>query len=363
LVTGEKKRLEIIRSLIPIDCELRPELAEIVRLRAGVSENDDCAVYELPGGMSLVVGMDFVRGTEFWLFQAGLLSFVDIGYYLIVANLSDVAAMGATPIGLTTVIRYPSTLSDDEFTDIVRGISMAASEYQAPIVGGDIGGYDQVVLAATALGIVPSGDCMLRTGAKNGDSLCVTGPLGLPSTAVAYYTLARPAGMVLAQEDEILLLDSWRRPKAHIAAGISLARSHTIHACQDVSDGAKATIHQLAQASGLSFEVLETNLPIHEVTHKVASFLGLDPVALAFTSSVDFQLMFTVASSDVAIVRRALVNNSVCQLHVIGHATSEGTESTMVRLDGRKVLIPGQVWNQQQGDPNDIFLGDNGEER
>src|SRR3954463_2553220 len=78
-----------------------------VRLTAGADTQDDCAVFSFHGNQQLVVGSDYVRGPKFRLYEYGLLTEYDLGYYLAAANISDVAAMGAHPIGLLSVIRYP----------------------------------------------------------------------------------------------------------------------------------------------------------------------------------------------------------------------------------------------------------------
>src|SRR6266700_3016755 len=148
---SEQKRLESVRTIL--QAQSLPGAISSVQLMMNADDNDDCAVYDFPGNLSLVVGMDFVRGPGFVLFQERYLNYFDLGYYLVVANLSDIAAMGATPIGMTTVIRYRASLTDKDFTQILEGIKAAAAYYQTPIVGGDIGEYTETVLAATAFGI------------------------------------------------------------------------------------------------------------------------------------------------------------------------------------------------------------------
>src|SRR5437762_3018688 len=101
-ISGEHQRLELIRTLLRGQSSFSTNLPVSLAVRA--EDQDDCAVYDFSDNLSLVVGMDFVRGTGFKLFQEGLLDYFDLGYYLVVANLSDIAAMGAKPIGLTTVV-------------------------------------------------------------------------------------------------------------------------------------------------------------------------------------------------------------------------------------------------------------------
>ena len=356
-ISGEQTRLQIIRSILKEQALPVQNSEASVSLVVDANDADDCAVYDLPGNLSLVVGMDFVRGTKFTLFREGYLNYFDLGYYLVVANLSDVAAMGATPIGLTTVVRYPDTLEDADFAEIIQGIKEAASLYNTPIVGGDIGGYVEVVLAATAFGIAEGGKYLKRRGTVETDVLCVTGYLGLPSTALVYFTKAKPAGFRLSAEEEQELLRSWKRPVAHIAEGVALASLGIVHACQDVSDGGKATIEELAKASNVSFEIHEDSLPIHPITIKVANFLGVDSVSLALSSSVDFQLMFSVPEVCFEQVKATLQRLPESSLSILGYAIPEDVPSRCVRRDGTLSSIPGTAWNHQKGNVTSVILG------
>jgi thiamine-monophosphate kinase len=350
--SDEQKRLAIIQRIFKAQLSEKTPM----RLVSGTEDVDDCAVYDLPGNFSLVVGMDFVRGTKFTLFQEGYLDYFDVGYYLVVANLSDIAAMGAIPTGLTTVIRYPETLEDVDFIQIVEGIQEAASVYKTPIVGGDIGSYDEVVLAATAFGITEQGRYFRRRGTVEGDVLCVTGTMGLPATALVYFTTAKKEGFALSQEEEKVLINTWRRPVAHIAEGSILARRGVVHACQDISDGAKATIEQLGQASTIAFKIYENFFPVHPITAKVAAFLQVDPVALACSASVDFHLMLTISPDELDAAQKALRDEGY-ELHAIGEAVSNAETSCFVRTDGSESIVPGTAWKQQSGNVAQIILG------
>jgi thiamine-monophosphate kinase len=349
-ISGERERLRIIRDLLSEPSPISTDLPVRLMLHAG--DQDDCAVYDLSDTLSLVVGTDFVRGTGFRLFQEGLLDYFDLGYYLAVANLSDVAAMGAKPVGLTTVIRYPASLDDEGFIRLVEGIKSAASHYQTPVVGGDIGEYEAMVLVGTAFGVTERGRYLKRGGTKVGDTLCVTGSIGLASTALAYFTRARSERFRLSDEEEQALLAAWKRPVARIQEGLALAGSGVVHACQDVSDGLKATIDQLGQAGDVSFTIYESQLPISPITREVAQFLAVDPIHLALSSSVDFELAFTVEQEALSRLRDEV------PVYALGMAMSPGEPSSLIRHDGSRISpIPGTPWEQQRNDVIDIILG------
>ena len=108
----------------------------VAKLIAGVLAQDDCAVFGLRGSQDLVLGSDYIRGSQFRLYELGFLDNFDIGYYLASANFSDIAAMGAQPIALLSVIRYPKAMPDSEFQRILQGIQAACKEVGARNVGG-----------------------------------------------------------------------------------------------------------------------------------------------------------------------------------------------------------------------------------
>lgn len=322
----------------------RVESSDVV-LSIGADHRDDCAVLDVHGPMSLVFGSDYVRGPKFALYERGLLSNYDLGYYLVIANVSDIAAMGATPVALTTVIRYPKTMSDAEFQAIVHGVSDAATACGALNVGGDIGGAERVILSAAALGVCRLGGALTRAGARPGDALCVTGPVGTAGAAVVYFG-GPDSG--LDGFHEAVLLNAWKRPQARTVEGRILGDLGLATACQDVSDGLKATVEQLGTSSGVGFIVDRQLLPIEDATLAVAEELGLDAVALALSASVDFQLAFTVDGRMVDTCR-AEFEKAGRHLHVIGEAT-ETVQFSLRLSNGTLEPLPGVTWRHQDGD-------------
>jgi thiamine-monophosphate kinase len=321
-------------------------------IQVGVRELDDAAVVRVSDVESLIIASDFVRGSGFYLFELGLLNYFDIGYYLIVANLSDLAAMGARPTGLTTIIRYSKKMSDEDFKEVFRGMDAAVKEYSTEIVGGDIGGYSEDVFAATAFGFMKTSQVLLRSNVHQGDLLCLTGEIGLPITALLYFKEVRQKGFQLPAHEEERILQSWRRPKARIAEGSLLADSGLGHACQDISDGLKATIEQISALSGRTFTVRESVLPIDPLTRSLAEFLHVPASQIAMSASVDFSLVFTISPAEEESCREQFTRNGF-SLHVIGQVNSCG-KNLLVYENGDEHVLPGIIWAQQTGD----YLGE-----
>ncbi|MFY1636216.1 thiamine-phosphate kinase [Solwaraspora sp. WMMB335] len=330
-----------------------------VTLRAGADARDDCAIYDLDTPVTLVAGSDYVRGPKFTLYEHGLLTNVDIGYYLVAANVSDIAAMGAAPIGVLTVVRYPHDLDDTGFLNIMAGIHQACTDFGTLTVGGDIGNAERIVLSASAFGVCRTGTALTRRGARPGDHLCVTGPCGLLGAAVAYFPKRSANGWTLPDILESDLLTGWRRPRARVAEGRLLSTGGYATACQDTSDGLRATIEQLAAASGVGFDVAEDDIAVHPAVSAVAKLVGTDDVTLAMSASADFHLAFTVPPDRLDACRDAFDRNGLT-FDVIGRATPPDAGVTLVTRDGTRHDLPGVAWRHQATDVSTLVTDGTG---
>lgn len=314
----------------------------------GVGEMDDAALIEISPDYSLVITSDFVRGSGFYLFTLGHLNYFDVGYYLVTANVSDIAAMGARPCGALNVVRYADSVTDAEFCEIMNGIRSAADEYEITIVGGDIGGHSADVFAATVFGFMKTSQALFRSRAQIGDRVCLTGTIGKPITALLYFKSAKPLGFALSADEEEEVLAAWKRPRARITEGVLLSTNRLANACQDISDGLKATILQMSAASDKGFKIYEERLPISEGTKKLAAFQNTTPAQIAMSASVDFELLFTVPPGKIGECKTTFAKAGLKCIE-IGEITVE-KENTLVRSDGRVEPLPGVPWKQQTGD-------------
>lgn len=344
MVSDEVTRLEFIRNIL----SNKQKVVTIDNIQLSVKEMDDAALVKLSDSESLVVTSDFVRGSSFYLFKLGYLNYFDIGYYLIVANLSDIAAMGAKPFGLTTIIRYTDLMTDEQFQNVFEGMKLATDTYDVQIIGGDIGGHVSDVFAATAIGLIRTENALLRENVKDGDFLCVTGTIGLPITALIYFKDTRVKGFSFSPNEEEKILSSWKRPTARVEEGLILSSNKIANACQDISDGLKATIEQMSSLSGKNFTIYANKLPIDETTRKMAAFLDVDPIQIAVSASVDFELMFTMPKDKESICTE-LFRQSGLQYFIIGEVNL-CNKNILVAEDGSQKELIGVSWKQQTGD-------------
>lgn len=347
-ISNEKDRvLNIVRPLVSSAPFLPRALPGVeIQLAAGASAGDDCAVLALSGEVDLLATTDYVRGPKFSLYERGLLSYYDLGYYLAVANLSDVAAMGGLPLGLLPVIRYPSGFSDEDFASCMRGIVEACRLYGTTPIGGDIGTAERLILSASALGVCERGRSLRRSTAEQHDLIFVSGPIGRAGAAVLYFALVS-AGQIGSIEPvyEEELLKSWRRPRARFDVARQLVESGERCAVQDVSDGLRATADELGEASQVSAHLNRSLIPVPDSVKAVAERVGVDPVALALSASVDFELAFTLPPAADAL--RHDLEGLGCS-HV-GRCGPFGP-SVLIGDDAEVSPLPGVSWKHQGED-------------
>jgi thiamine-monophosphate kinase len=212
---------------------------------------DDAGVLPTPDGGSLVVSVDsVVDGVHVDL---SLCQPADVGWKALMQALSDLAAMGASPLGALIALCVPGGGGEGAVAlGVMQGVAEASEASGCAVVGGDVSEATELVVAVTVLGTV--GDVgpapVSRSGARPGDILLVTGPCG--GSAAGLRELR--AGVEGADDEW-----SYRRPVARLAEG-ALARVAGAHAMIDVSDGLSLDLHRLADASEVGFEL--TDLPV-----------------------------------------------------------------------------------------------------
>ncbi|WP_371152689.1 thiamine-phosphate kinase [Buchananella felis] len=311
----------------------------VASLLLGVPAQDDCAAYSIKGDVVLVAGSDYIRGVGFDLYRMGYLNEYDLGWYLAGANFSDVVSMGAKPLGLLSVIRYPKDLPDEVFASILEGVADSCRSIGAINVGGDIGSAESVVLSASAFGLVEPQSLLRRGGAQVGDYLIVTGQTGEAGAAMK---LARAEKLATVDEAErSKLLGRWRRVRPRVDAGRLLATSGFATACVDTSDGLKAAITAIASSSNVMIVVEADWVPVSKGLNRAAALLECPVESLVFGDSVDFELVATVRPEGLETVLRKC-NDKGLSFHVIGRV--ESGMGTRFRTREGDTEIPGREW-------------------
>jgi thiamine-monophosphate kinase len=167
-------------------------------------------------------------------------------------------------------------------------------------------------------------------------------------SAIMYFKNLKPMGFKLSASEEELLLRSWKRPVPRLREGLLLSENRIATACQDVSDGLRATIEQVSSLSGKCFDVYENKLPIAQTTAKLASQLNIETVQLAMSASVDFQLLFTMSPDKHELCARIFADQGL-EYATIGEV-NHGPKNCLIYSDGTRADLPGVPWRQQKCD-------------
>ena len=252
-----------------------------------LSKGDDAAALQVDEGCELIVSTDTsISGVHFPedLFPE------DIAYKTVAAAVSDLSAMGASPLGMTLAISLPEydSLWLHGFS---QGLASASGDFNAPLVGGDTS-RGHLSITVTVMGQCPAGQKLLRSGARPTDMLCVSGSLG--DSAFGLSLLQGSArGLDIDFDHQEYLLSRFTRPVSRLELGERLLGQAT--SCIDVSDGLLADATHIANASGCQLVIESTKLP---VSSALASSVSRErAVELALSGGEDFELLFTLPES------------------------------------------------------------------
>ena len=284
------------------------ERSALRRLAAAVpAAGDDAAVVD-----GLVVTTDMLH--ESTDFPTGTTRYT-AGWRAVGASLSDVAAMGASATAAVAAYAAP-TFDDAELDAFVGGAVDVCESVGAEYVGGDLDTHGEFTVATTAVG--ETDGPVRRSSAAPGDAICVTGALGRTAAGLEAF----------AAGDADRGNDLFRfRPR--VSAGVALAPHAT--AMMDSSDGLARSLHQLAEASDVGFDIERTAVPVHDAVADYAAD-GDDRWAMAATVGEDFELVCTLPTDAVPAARDAIDAG----VSVIGEVVDSG-----VRVDGEPLADEG----------------------
>lgn len=298
------------------------QLLDGVRTSAAVGPGDDAAAVEL-GEQYLVVSTDVVSRASH--LSKGMTDW-QIGWFAAAVNFSDIAAMGARPIGLVMAYVLPRDLPYEDLARICKGVQDCCAFVGADLLGGDTKEGNDMVLAGTALGVADKGKLLLRRGARKGDLLAVTGPIG--SAAAGYTALKR--GIFAPRSVKALL-----EPQPRTKEGMSLSSSGRVTSCMDITDGLAYSVGELSRQSGVGFEVQWCSIPRGEEVSKVAAKSGVSIEELVLHFGGDYELLFTISPGGYEELNKELGG----RLHIIGRAIEKDNvlirDDEVVQLDTR----------------------------
>ena len=238
-------------------------------------------------------------------------------------------------MALLVSIGLPRNFIQKDVEEIARGLNTGAQEYGAYVIGGDTSEASDLIVAISLFGTAKRKELVLRSGAKAGDIVAVTGVFGKTAAGLRLLSDGHAASKGMHE----VLLRSVCMPKARLCEGLSLCRSGALSASIDSSDGLAWSLHELARISGVGFVI--NNVPIADEVHRFAEFNGLDPLELSLYGGEEYELVVTIKPkrwSDAEIAIKSVGG----RILPIGKATED--REVLLDVNGKKSPIAYRGW-------------------
>jgi thiamine-monophosphate kinase len=292
---------------------LKARFAEVPSDWIGIG--DDTAVGTLTPGWRTLTTVDML--VEDIHFRRSTTSPEDLGWKALAVNVSDIASMGGTPRWAVVGLSAPGDLDADWVLRFYDGLAELARATGTRLVGGDtVGSTGPIAISVTVVGEVERP--ILRTGARPGDLIFVTGEVG--ASAAGLWCMEKPDRVDASSLDRgyvNVTTRAHRRPVPQLAAAQAIGRSRCRVAMLDDSDGIARSVYLLAEANQLDVRLAVTMLPIGAATRAVAGVAGIDPVDWALFGGEDYHLVGAVAPDQWRDLTKALAGvGTPC--HAIG---------------------------------------------
>lgn len=250
---------------------------------------DDCSIMPTGEGRNLLVTTDLLIEGVHFLREA--ITPYQLGIKSLAVSLSDIAAMGGKPVGSFLSVAIPSDVDVEYLDSFMEGYHQLSNLHKTPLLGGDTTkSLQHLAINVCAIGECPKGRAKLRSSAKPGDLICVTGSLG--SSAAGLQALLQG---IKKDDDVRSLIEGHHQPDVRVNEGLLLAGTAGVNAMMDISDGIASDLLHILKASGCGATVDIDKLPISETMSKVAISCGWNKYQLAATGGEDYELLLTIS--------------------------------------------------------------------
>jgi thiamine-phosphate kinase len=305
---------------------------------------DDAAIINAEGKKVLVSTDMFTEGVHFNL---GYTPLKHLGYKVVVAGISDIAAMNAVPTQIMISVAVSNRFPVEALEEIYAGVQLACRRYKVDLVGGDTtSSQTGLVINVTAVGLESSENIINRNGVKQNDLLVVTGDLGgaymgLQILEREHSVYLKNPNMQPEMEGYDYILERQLKPEARTdIKGILEELGVKPTSMIDVSDGLASEILHLSDKSKVGFRIYEEKIPMDELTISTADEFNLNPVMTALNGGEDYELLFTISQSDFDKIK----NNP--DFTIIGHAVEEEQGNYLVLRGSNELAeLTAQGWD------------------
>jgi thiamine-monophosphate kinase len=306
------------------------QLIEKIRRLAAASQNravlrgigDDCAILRPRAGHDLLVTTDF--SIEDVHFRRKWHPAESVGHRCLARGLSDIAAMGGTPLACFLSLGLPDNLPRNWTENFFRGFQALARRFRVQLAGGDLSSAPAIVADIIVLGQVPSGRALLRSGARVGDRIYVTGALGHSAAVLKQLRNAKKIRAIPSNAHFF--------PQPRVDAGLWLQQRGLATAMIDLSDGLSVDLAHICQESGVSARIAAANLPVTK---------GAD-LLLALHGGEDYELLFTAPAR--SRLPRRIAGVPVTEIGVIQKRTNYSPAIEILGENGRVTALAQRGW-------------------
>lgn len=292
-------------------------------LVAGIG--DDCAVLYPPEDKLQLVTTDML--VEDIHFSIDTANPFQIGWKSLATNISDIASMGGEPTFAFLSVGFPKDTTTEFVDNLYLGMKSIADKYGVDIVGGDTVSSYKIIINIALLGEVESENYLLRSGAKIGDAICVTGDVGGSS-----------AGLEILQKK--LSGDTKKHliPLPRVQEGRLLAKSGFVNAMIDISDGVASEIHHICEQSKTGSHLYMEKMPLSSNVNSVAEIVNRKPYEFALYGGEDYELLFTCQYDKFDNLQDLFIGNCDTPITIIGRIMDSSSFITMEDESG--TIIP-----------------------
>lgn len=272
---------------------IKGHFAEVPEGVVGIG--DDCATIGTEGEDWLFSTDLVVEGVHFLRTKS---TPEDVGWKSAAVNLSDIAAMGGEPVATFLSIALPREARGEWAEKFVEGYASISHHYGVPLLGGDTtSSLRDVAVNVGVLGKAPKGEALLRSGARVGDTIFVTGPLGDSGAGLRLLLGDHPT-----DDPTAYLTAKHNRPTPRIAEGMALRKTGKVGAMMDISDGIASDLRHILRASGVGAEVELQSLPLSPQLRTICEREGWSATELATSAGEDYELLLTAPEEIASLV-------------------------------------------------------------